>query len=74
MDREWLLVATGFTGAMTMMYYLRVLLRWLRGNQAFDAYAASLPDQYFYLTFSMAVTGIVTVLKWDSIFLIVATT
>ncbi len=44
------------------------LLRWLRGNQAFDSYAASLPDQYFFLTFAMVITGIVTVLKWDSIF------
>jgi hypothetical protein len=44
------------------------LLRFLRGNQNFDPYAASLPDQYFFLTFSMVITGIVTVLKWDSIF------
>jgi hypothetical protein len=44
------------------------LLRFFRGNQHFDPYAASLPDQYFFLTFSMVITGIVTVLKWDSIF------
>lgn len=44
------------------------LLRFLRGNQNFDPYAASLPDQYFFLTYSMVITGIVTVLKWDSIF------
>lgn len=44
------------------------LLRFLRGNHYFDPYAASLPDQYFFLTFAMVITGIVTVLKWDSIF------
>jgi hypothetical protein len=45
------------------------LLRFIRdGNQAFDPYQASLSDQYFFFTFSMAITGIVTVLKWDSIF------
>ncbi len=44
------------------------LLRFFRGNPAFDPYAASLSDQYFFLAFSMVITGIVTVLKWDSIF------
>src|ERR1051326_8914404 len=44
------------------------LLRFFRGNLHFDPYAASVPDQYFFLTFSMAITGIVTVLKWDPIF------
>lgn len=43
-------------------------LRFLRGNPPFDPYAQSLPDQYFYFTFSMAITGVVTALKWDSIF------
>jgi hypothetical protein len=44
------------------------LLRFFRGGAAFDPYAASLPDQYFYLVFSMAITGLVTVIKWNSIF------
>jgi hypothetical protein len=43
-------------------------LRFLRGGGAFDPYAQSLPDQYFYFSFSMAITGVVTALKWDSIF------
>ncbi len=42
------------------------LLRFLRGGGPF--YDQSLPDQYFFFTFSMVITGVVTVLKWDSIF------
>jgi hypothetical protein len=42
------------------------LLRFIRGNRPF--YDQSLPDQYFFFAFSMAVTGVVTALKWDSIF------
>lgn len=42
--------------------------RFLRGRTNFDPYVASLPDQYFFLTLSFCITGIVTVLKWDSIF------
>jgi hypothetical protein len=43
------------------------LIHFFRGERSFDAYAQSLPDQYFFFTFSMAITGVVTVLKWDSI-------
>ena len=34
---------------------------------AFDIYTASLPDKYFFIVFSMAITGIVTIVKWDRI-------
>jgi hypothetical protein len=43
------------------------LIRFFRGGAPFDPYAQSLPDQYFFFTFSMVITGVVTVLKWDSI-------
>lgn len=43
-------------------------LRFLRGGSPFDPYAQSLSDQYFYFAFSTAITGVVTALKWDSIF------
>lgn len=43
-------------------------IRFFRGGGRFDAYAQSLPDQYFFFAFSMAITGVVTALKWDSIF------
>ena len=63
-----LLAAPGAFISILLLDKYSGLLRYFRGNQTFDAYASSLPDQYFFLTFSMAVTGIVTVLKWDSIF------
>ena len=43
-------------------------LRFLRNGPPFDPYAQSLSDQYFYFAFSTAITGVVTALKWDSIF------
>jgi hypothetical protein len=44
------------------------LLQWIRGGHETDPLAAALPDEYFLITLSMAVTGIVAVWRWDSIF------
>jgi hypothetical protein len=57
----------GFVSLLLLDKYSS-LLRFLRRNFTFDAYAVSLPDKYFFIVFSMVVTGIVTVLKWDRIF------
>jgi hypothetical protein len=62
-----LLAAPGAFISIMLLDKYSGLLRYFRGNTNFDPYAASVPDQYFFLTFSMAITGIVTVLKWDSI-------
>lgn len=43
-------------------------LRWLTGVRHFDYNTASIPDKYILLTFTMAITGIVAVFKWDSLF------
>ncbi|HLW51853.1 MAG TPA: hypothetical protein VKW06_03330 [Candidatus Angelobacter sp.] len=43
-------------------------IRFFRGDRFFEPYAQSLPDQYFFFTFSMTITGIVVALKWESIF------
>lgn len=43
-------------------------LRWLTGVRHFDYSRASIPDKYTLLTLTMAITGIVAVLKWDSLF------
>ncbi len=43
------------------------LLLWIRGIKPFDIYAESVPDKYFFIVFSMAITGVVAVLKWDRI-------
>jgi hypothetical protein len=41
--------------------------RFLRGEGKFDAYAASLPDEYFFIVLAMVVTGAVAIWKWDSL-------
>jgi hypothetical protein len=44
------------------------LIRFLRGDGTFDPFAATIPDEYFFIVLSMAVTGIATLWKWTSIF------
>jgi hypothetical protein len=43
------------------------LFQVLRGDVDFDPYAASLPDEYFFIVLSMVVTASVAVWKWDSL-------
>jgi len=43
------------------------LFQVLRGDLDFDPYAASLPDEYFFIALSMVVTAAVAVWKWDSL-------
>jgi len=63
-----LLATPGLFITVLLFDHYSSLVRIFRsGTARFDAYAQSLPDQYFFFTFSMAITGIVTVLKWDSI-------
>ena len=44
------------------------LLHWLRREMNFDALSAAMPDEYFFIVLSMAVTGGVALWWWDSIF------
>jgi hypothetical protein len=43
------------------------LFQVLRGDVDFDPYAASLPDEYFFIALSMVVTAALAVWKWDSL-------
>lgn len=43
-------------------------LRYLRGQMNFDPYRASVSDEYFFISLSMAICGLVAVWKADSIF------
>jgi hypothetical protein len=45
------------------------LIRWLRGDGVFDPFAATVPDEYFFIVLSTSVTGAVALWRWDSIFL-----
>jgi hypothetical protein len=44
------------------------LIRFLRGDGSFDPFAATMPDEYFFIVLSMAITGIATLWKWTAIF------
>jgi hypothetical protein len=45
------------------------LLRWMRGDGAFDPFVATIPDEYFFIVLSMVVTGAAAVWRWDALFL-----
>jgi len=44
------------------------LLQWMRGERVTSPIAAAMPEQYFFIVLSMAVTGVIAVWRWDSIF------
>ena len=61
-----LAVPGGFLSILLFDKY-STLLQWLRGVRQFNIYTESLPDKYFFIVFSMVITGVVVVLKWDRI-------
>jgi hypothetical protein len=63
-----LLAAPGAFASLMLFPKYSSFLRWLSGRRRFDVYWASLPDKYFFIVFSMAVTGVVVAVKWDRIF------
>jgi len=63
-----LLAAPGAFASLMLFPKYSSFLRWLSGRRHFDVYWASLPDKYFFIVFSMAVTGVVVAVKWDRIF------
>lgn len=62
-----LLAAPGAFGCFLLLDKYSSLLNWMRGRLHQDLLLTSLPDKYLFLSLAMAVTGIVTVLKWDRI-------
>ena len=57
----------GFVSILLFEKY-GTLLQWMRGATNIDPFASALPDEYFFITLSMAVTGAVAVWRWDAIF------
>jgi hypothetical protein len=45
------------------------LVRFLRGDGVFDPYVATIPDEYFFIVLSMAVSCAAALWRWNSIFL-----
>ncbi len=62
-----LLAVPGAFLSMLLFDKYSSLLLWMRGIRHFNIYTESLPDKYFFIVFSMAITGVVAVLKWDRI-------
>lgn len=57
----------GFVSVILFPKY-GTLLQWMRGVVNADPIATSLPDEYFFIALSMAVTATVAVWRWDNIF------
>jgi hypothetical protein len=50
------------------------LLQWMRGQKLNDPMQAVLPNEYFFIVLSMAVSGVIAVWRWALFSLIAATT
>ena len=44
------------------------LVRFLRGQRAFDPFVGTIPDEYFFIVLSMGTVGSVILWRWDTIF------
>src|SRR5215469_1971322 len=62
-----LVAAPGAFSSIILLDKYSTLLDWIRGRVHQDLYTISSPDKYWFLTLSMGVTGIATVLNWDKI-------
>ncbi len=62
-----LLAIPGAFMALSLFGKYSSLRRYLTHERAFDVYLASVPDKYFFIVFSMVVTGVAAVLTWDRI-------
>jgi hypothetical protein len=57
----------GFVSILLFEKY-GTLLQWMRGATNIDPFASAVPDEYFFITLSMAVTGTVAVWRWETVF------
>lgn len=62
-----LLAAPGAFASILMLEKYGPLFLFLREQTHFDAYAAALPDEYFFIVLAMVVTGAVAIWKWDAL-------
>jgi hypothetical protein len=64
-----MLAMPGVLVSLLMFEKYGSLIRYLRGNLIFDPYTATMPDEYFFVVLSMAVTGAAALWRWDALFL-----
>jgi hypothetical protein len=62
-----LLATPGAFAAIFLADKYGTLFRFLRGEGKLDPFAASLPDEYFFVVLAMVVTGAVAIWKWDAL-------
>src|SRR5262249_47797343 len=55
-------------GAIELLNKYSTLVLYFMRHQFFDVYRASVPDEYFFIVYSMVITGAVVILKWDRLF------
>jgi len=64
-----MLAMPGILVSLLMFEKYGSLIRFLRGNPVFDPYTATIPDEYFFVSLSMVVTGAAALWRWDALFL-----
>ncbi len=64
-----LLAMPGVLVSLLMFEKYGSLIRYLRGDGVFDPYAATIPDEYFFIVLSMVVTGLAALWRWEALFL-----
>jgi hypothetical protein len=64
-----MLAMPGILVSLLMFEKYGSLIRYLRGNPIFDAYTATMPDEYFFIVLSLTVTGAAALWRWDTLFL-----
>ena len=63
------LAMPGVLVSLLMFEKFGSLIRFLRGDGVFDPYIATVPDEYFFIVLSMAVSCVAALWRWNSIFL-----
>jgi hypothetical protein len=64
-----LLAMPGLLVSLLLFEKYGSLIRFIRGDGAYDPFTATIPDEYFFIVLSTTVTGAVALWRWDSIFL-----
>jgi hypothetical protein len=64
-----LLAMPGVMISLLLFEKFGTLIRWMRGEGAFNPFSATIPDEYFFIVLSMVVTGAAAIWRWDSLFL-----
>lgn len=64
-----LLAMPGVLVSLLMFEKYGSLIRYLRGQRAYDPFTATAPDEYFFIVLSMVVTGAAALWRWDALFL-----